>query len=477
MLIDIFERTLPYPNKCQLPFILYPPGMHRNQEGGDFLKRIDMDQPGGDTVLYIGIPFCRTRCKSCPYFISALSQADRQGQEDAYVDALVKDIRNWSRFPKWKTGLVRNIYIGGGTGSILRTENLKRVVETVFECFTVAGDYEMTLEGNANDFTDDKIAYLVQSQINRVSLGVQSFQPEMLEIIGSPHAARESIRAIHALQDAGFDNIQLDLLYNLPGHTMEIWRRDLEMLSALGIPHFTIYLYRIHKDSVQARLIDEGRLAPPADPESPMAKAMYGEAREVAESMGFHMYMVDHFCRPGFENMYNHWNWKVYVDTLAIGPGSYSYFDGYRLGTEGDVAKYIETVNRGDLLISAVSDQLSPRVERERYVIFALLYYEIEYAYYQSKFGTDFRLDFGPEIARLVRKGLVELDGERMRLTPFGLEWHTNVILEFFNPAFWGDEKSLSEPNWSLNGVMVEVGSKSRPYWLGEKHQMFFAEA
>lgn len=76
-----------------------------------------------------------------------------------------------------------------------------------------------------------------------------------------------------------------------------------------------------------------------------------------------------------------------------------------------------------------------------------------------------------------MRKGLIDVDGERMRLTPLGLEWHTNVILEFFNPAFWGDEKSLSEPNWSLNGVMVEVGSKPRPYWLGEKHQMFFVEA
>jgi oxygen-independent coproporphyrinogen III oxidase len=477
MLIDVLERTLPYPTKCHLPFILYPPGMHRNHEGSDFLARLNLDQQGGDTVLYIGIPFCRTRCKSCPYFISALPHSDQHGHEDAFVDALVKDIRNWARFPRWKTGLVRTIFIGGGTGSILRTENLKRVVDTVFECFTVADDYEMTLEGNARDFTDEKISYLVDSPINRVSLGVQSFQPEVLEIIGSPHAAEESIRAIRALQDQGFGNIQLDLLYNLPGHTMDIWRRDLEMLSEIGINHFTVYLYRIHKDSLQANLIRAGQVPQPADPESPMAKAMYRDSCEIAESMGFHMYMVDHFCKPGFENMYNHWNWKVYVDTLAIGPGSYSYFDGYRLGTEGDVAKYIETVNRGEFLISSVSDRLSPRVERERYIIFALLYYEIEYAYYESKFGTDFRRDFAPEIARLVRKGLVDIDEKRMWLTPLGLEWHLNVIMEFFNPAFWGDEASLKEPNWSLNGVMVEVGARPRSYWLGEKREVFFAPA
>ena len=202
------------------------------------------------------------------------------------------------------------------------------MVDAVFDCFIVADDYGMTLEGNAADFTEGKVDYLVRSQINRVSLGVQSFQPEVLEVIGSPHAAEESIRAIRALQDKGFENIQLDLLYNLPGHRMEIWRRDLETLSAIGIKHFTIYLYRIHKDSVQAKLIRTGQLPPPADPESPMAKAMYREAREIAESMGFHMYMVDHFCKPGFENMYNHWNWKVMwtrsrsvLDPTAISTG------------------------------------------------------------------------------------------------------------------------------------------------------------
>ena len=110
----------------------------------------------------------------------------------------MKDIRNWAGFPRWNSGLVRTIFIGGGTGSILRTENLKRVVDAVFDCFTVADDYEMTLEGNAADFNEEKIDYLVRSRINRVSLGVQSFHPEVLEIIGSPHAAEESIRAIRA---------------------------------------------------------------------------------------------------------------------------------------------------------------------------------------------------------------------------------------------------------------------------------------
>lgn len=464
----------PYPRKCYLPFILYPPGMHRNAEGSDFVeKHIDMHKDGDDFVLYIGIPFCRTRCKSCPYFVSLLPENDKQDREGAYVDALVKDIKKWASYRRWKTGLVRDIYIGGGTGSVLKTENLKRIVDTVFEEFRVAEDYKFTLEGNARDYGDEKIAYVASSKINRLSLGVQSFQPEILSIVGSPHAAEDSARVIRAFQARGFYDIQIDLMYNMPGHTQEVWRKDLRTLTELNIPHFTIYLYRIHRDTPQSKLILKGKVHTPEDPETPMVKAMYREALQAAEEMGFKMYMVDHFCKPGYENMYNHWNWKVYVDTLAIGPGSYSYFDGYRLGTESNVDKYIEYCDKGEFLVSTVTDEMSPRVQRERYIIFALLYFEIEYAFYTKKFGTSILEDFAEEIERLECKGLIERMSDRLRLTKLGLIWHTNVILEFFNPQFWSDTRSLDEPNWSLNGVMVEVGAHERSYWLGEKNITF----
>ncbi|CUU59341.1 oxygen-independent coproporphyrinogen-3 oxidase [Parafrankia irregularis] len=472
------ERTDPYPRKCYLPFILYPPGMHRTTGGKEWLEsHIDMHQDGGDFVLYIGVPFCRTRCKSCPYFASLLPENDSRGREERYVDALVRDLRHWASYRKFGTGRIRTIFIGGGTGSILRTSSLRRLVDTVHELFEVADDAEFTLEGNARDFDDEKIEYVAQSKINRLSLGVQSFQPEILGVIGSPHAAEDSARVIRAFQARGFRNIQLDLMYNMPGHTLDIWKRDLETLATLDVPHFTIYLYRIHRDTIQDKLISRGRLSAPKDPEGPMVKAMYREAVEIAEQMGYTMYMVDHFCKPGYENMYNHWNWKVYIDTLAVGPGSYSYFDGYRLGTETDVEKYIDAVESGDFLISTITDELSPRVERERYVVFALLYYEIEYSFYRDKFGTSFLEDFTDELARLERKGLVELTDDRMRLTQLGLIWHTNVILEFFNPSFWNDSDSLNEPNWSLNGVMVEVGAHSREYWLGDRGVTFFPAA
>lgn len=471
------QLKLPYPNKCYLPFILYPPSMHRNTEGSEFLKKyIDLDQQGEDFVMYVSVPFCRVRCKGCPYFVSILAEDDRNDREKQYVEALVKDIKHWSTFKRWKTGKLRSIYIGGGTGSILKTENLKLLVDTIFENYDVAIGYEFTLEGNARDFTDDKINYVANSQINRVSLGVQSFQPEILSVIGSPHAANDSIAVIKKLQTQGFHNIQMDLMYNMPEHTMDIWKRDLEILSELDIPHFTIYLYRIHTDTPQDLLIKKGKVSKPSSPETFMVKEMYRIAKKAAEDAGYTMYMVDHFCKSGYENMYNHWNFRIDVDTLGIGPGSYSFFGEYRMGTETDVKKYIEHINNGDFLISTISIKLSERIRRERYIVFALLYYRIDYNFYLNKFGTNFYEDFAEEVERLKNKGLIEIFDTHIELSQKGLEWHTNIILEFFNDKFWGDTHSLGQPHWSLNGIGVEVGAHQRSYWLGDKKQVWFED-
>ncbi|HJX83894.1 MAG TPA: coproporphyrinogen-III oxidase family protein [Candidatus Angelobacter sp.] len=462
------DQTPVYPKKCYLPFILYPPTMYRNSDGNDFAtNNVDLQAEGDDFVLYVGIPFCRVRCKACPYFIQTLHPSDPHNEEDKFVDALIKDIQHWASYPRWREGRLRAVYLGGGTASILKTANLARVVDTIDRNLRLTSDYSFTLEGNARDFDEGKLDYVASSRINRVSLGVQSFDRGILKIVGSPHAAEQSELVIRALQARRLHNIQMDLMYNMPGHSLDIWRADLKKLAELDIPHFTIYLYRVHEDTPQHMLIRQGKVQPVEDPESLTVKAMRQEAISIAGKLNYHMTMVDHFSRPGFENMYNYWSWKIYTDALAIGPGAYSYFDGYRLGTDKDVAKYIESVNRGEFAVSTVTPKMSTRVQQERYVIFTLLYYCVEYKAYRQKFGTEFRSDFAAIIERLGKKQLVRLTDERMELTELGKEWHTNILLEFFAPEYWDDVSALSEPNWSMNVPMVQVSASSRSEWLG----------
>lgn len=462
------DPSAPYPHKCYLPFILYPPAMRRNDKGHRFvIEDLAMDEEGGDFVLYLGVPYCRVRCKACPYFIDVLPKSDPNGEEDRYVDALLKDLAHWASYRKWKTGRLRAIYLGGGTGSLLKTANLRRIVDAVFELFNVPEGYCFTLEGNARDFDDEKIDYVARSKISRVSLGVQSFQPEVLRIVGSPHAAEESIAVTRALQRSGFFNIQMDLMFNMPEHTLDVWERDLATMIGLDIPHFTVYLYRIHPDTPQAKLIRAGKVAPALHPDLPAVQDMRRGLRERASAHGYREYMVDHFSKPGFENKYNVWSWQIYTDALAVGPGAYSYFNGYRLGTNKNVDDYVAHVDRGEFLISAIGDRMTDRVERERYVIFTLLFFTVNFSAYRERFGAAFLDDFRPTVDRLLRKRLVTVDQKEMRLTELGIEWQSNVILEFFNPSFWADEGALNEPNWSMNVPMVELSAQSQSYWLG----------
>jgi len=459
----------PYPEKCRLPFILYPPAMWENSLGSQFASSyLQLDRSAGDYVVYLSIPFCRVRCKACPYFVQILSEIDSADYETHYVDALIKDIQRWGSYPRWRDGSLKAIYIGGGTGSILKTHNLKRLVDALFESFPISSRYSLTLEGNARDFTPDKIDYVVNSPINRVSLGVQSFDEKVLKIVGSPHAAEASLITIKSLQERGFNNIQMDMMYNMPGHTLDVWKKDLHILESLNIKHFTIYLYRIHEGTPQDNLIKKGEVPPVLDPDSEYVVSMYREAFNYAERLGYKMYMFDHFAQEGYDNPYNLYTFKEARDALGIGAGAYSFINSYRTGSEKNVDKYIEMVNRGEHLITSVSNQMSPRVRQERYVIFAFQYFEVEFSAYRQQFGSELIDDFGDIIDRLVRKGLVAIQSDRIVMTKLGKEWRMNVLLEFVNPDFWGDVGAIKQPNWAMNVPMVDLVANKRERWLGD---------
>ena len=470
----------PYPTKYTNPFILYPPALWTNMIGSSFAEQhLGLHEQGGDFVLYVSIPFCRVRCHSCPYFVELLSTKDVNNKEDRYVDALVADIRRWGSYRRFSTGTLRSIYLGGGTGTILTTQNLRRVVEAIYESFPVAQGCSLTLEGNARDYTEDKLDYVANSEITRVSLGVQSFNAEMLRVIGSPHAADASIEVIKQLRRRGMENIQMDMMYNLPGHNQAIWRSDLVQMKELGVKHFTIYLYRIHEDTPQANFIATGKFPKPADKESSFVRSLYSDATQAAREVGYEMYMFDHFAQPGYANDYNEWTFKrsALVEVLGVGPGAYGFINRHRIGVKKDVKEYMETCESGHHMITSVSEQLSPRILRERFIINVLQYFAVDLALYRREFGSEFVEDFAAPVARLVRKELVTLSDDRMEMTALGREWHMNVMLEFANDKFWNDARSYDHPHWAMNTPMVDLFAGHREAWLGDVTDEPHAEA
>ncbi|GAA1639127.1 radical SAM family heme chaperone HemW [Nonomuraea maheshkhaliensis] len=406
------------------------PALDQNTSGHRVVaEEFAVDEMGGDFLVYISIPFCRVRCRACPYFVNLLSPRDPRGMESAYVSALVADLERWASYRRWRTGRVRAVYIGGGTGSILGTEHLRTIMSAIETNFSLADDCEITLEGNASDFTPDKSRYVADSGISRVSLGVQSFDPDTLRTIGSPHAANQSISALHELKRHGFDNVQFDMMYNLPGQRREVWQRDLEQLGELDVRHFTIYEYRVHEGTPQQRLIKRGKVPQMLGTSAPAVQRMYEDVVEAAEQAGFEMYMFDYFAKPGYENRYNHWTHRrPDVEVLGIGPGAYGLINHRRFATAKNTDAYIDAVRRGEHLVTFVSPQMTARQRRERYLFNALHYYSVDFRVYEDAFGTVLLDDFRDEMAELAADGLIEVGPDAVHLTGPGRTWHRRLI-------------------------------------------------
>ncbi|MFJ4209034.1 coproporphyrinogen-III oxidase family protein [Paenarthrobacter sp. NPDC089675] len=457
----------PYPQKYTNPFVLYPPTLWENQVGTDLAENhLGFTNVGGDYVLYVSVPFCRIRCHSCPYFIELLSIHDTRDKEQRYTDALVTDLERWAQEPRWKSGSLRAVYIGGGTGSVLKTANLRRITDTIAKNFPLAADCEITLEGNARDYDDEKLDFVVASPITRISLGVQSFDPEVLKVIGSPHGAAQSADVIGRLQQRGFDNVQLDMMYNMPGHTRKVWKEDLSKLKDLNVNHLTTYLYRIHEGTPQKKFILDGRVPPPVDKESAYVKSMYMDLVESAADAGFNMYMFDHFATVGSESVYNKWNFGNASDVLGVGPGAYGFSNGTRFGSAKDVAGYISSVERGEYYITAASDRLDERGVKEHYVLNTLHYLGVDLDAYSARFGSSFVEDFAAETDKLLNRGLATLSEKRLDLTELGQDFHMNVALEFTNDKYWGNSAAARTPHWSMNSPMVDLFSGDKSTWL-----------
>ncbi len=471
MLLTEGTQAQPYPKKSYLPFIFYPTTMWQNPFGSSFVdQHLHLNEAcqNLDYAIYISIPFCRVRCSGCPYFVSLLTPKDTKNIENQYIDALVKDIKKWESYKCFREGRLRSIYIGGGTGSILTVKNLRRVLDALVSSFPINEYCEITLEGNSRDYDQEKLDFVAESPINRISLGVQSFNQEILKIVGSPHAAESSEIIIKEFQKRGLKNIQMDLMFNMPGHTMDVWKSDLKKLKELNIKHFTVYLYRIHEGTPQYKNIVEGKVPDIHDRESPMVKAMYGEALDMAENMGFNMYMFDHFCEHGYQSQYNDWGFGDACDTLGIGAGAYSLLGDYRIGSSKDVEGYVSTVNSANFKVDTISEKMCLQNHKERYCIFSFQYLKLYFDKYKMKFGSNFQEDFEKVLKKLERKGLITVHSNHIEMTPLGKDWRLNVLLEFANPEYWGKKDARKQPNWSMNVSMVDILADERKDWLGE---------
>jgi len=284
--------------------------------------------------IYVHIPFCKKRCLYCDFYSTTLL-----GRQEEYVAALCKEIE----LRKDEAGEpIRTIYIGGGTPSTLSLES----VTAINHYLTPSCIAEYTFEINPGDATKEYLQGLRKMGVNRLSMGVQSFQDTLLRFIGRRHNAQQAIEAVRKAQEAGFENISIDLMYALPGQTMAQWKADIETALGLGVQHISSYGLMYEEGTALTKMRDKGEIEA-IDEET--ENAMYDYLCERLREAGFVHYEVSNFALPGYEAKHNssYWNGTPYI---GIGAGAHSYIGNVRSWNPNDLEAYITGMNQGTLV-------------------------------------------------------------------------------------------------------------------------------
>lgn len=293
--------------------------------------------------IYIHIPFCKSRCRYCDFF--STTQLEKR---EAYVQAVIQEWQ--SHQPKWSQQEIRTIYLGGGTPSLIPIESLRLLLHSILSSIDTTSIQEITLEANPGDITPQSIQAWRAMGINRLSMGVQSFNDSLLQLVGRRHSAEQAIQAVQTAQAEGITNLSIDLMYALPGQTIADWQADIDQALALQVPHISSYGLIYEEGTPLTQWLEQGKITA-IDEDNEMQ--MYDYLVEQLTQHGYEHYEVSNFALPGQYSQHNssYWNDTHY---LGLGAGAHSYDGTMRWWNIDNLDQYIA---------QAMSHQLTPEHE------------------------------------------------------------------------------------------------------------------
>ena len=295
--------------------------------------------------LYVHIPFCKKRCLYCDFFSTTLLERRKE-----YVEAVLKEIAE----RKNEVDEIRTIYLGGGTPSTLDAANIRRILEAV----GTDKAEEITMELNPGDATQEYLQAIRKAGINRLSIGIQSFQDDLLQLIGRRHNAAQAIEAVKMAQEAGFNNISIDLMYALPTQSMSQWKADIETALELKIQHISCYGLMYEEGTALTKRVEAGELTAIDEDEE---NAMYDYMCKRLKEAGFVHYEVSNFAIPGYEAKHNsrYWDGTPYV---GIGAGAHSYVGNIRSWNKDDLEAYLSGKAQREQEVLSETDIYNERI-------------------------------------------------------------------------------------------------------------------
>lgn len=372
--------------------------------------------------LYIHIPFCRKACVYCDFHFS--TSLKMKGE---MVEAICREIGARKDFFEKKTEL-ESIYFGGGTPSVLSIEEISAVFAEISRHFPIAPHAEITLEANPDDLSGDYLAALSQSPINRLSIGIQSFDEGALRWMNRSHDARQAIEAVETARKRGFENLTGDLILGIPGQSQEAWEANLGQFVRWRLPHLSVYALSVEEKTALAYQVKTGKtkLAP-----DQLYERQFLQTHQVLTEAGYEHYELSNYALPGFRSRHNssYWNFEPY---LGIGPSAHSFDGKERSWNISNNAIYLKKIRAG-LSPLAEKESLSTEDRYHEYLMTQLRKKEgISLTYIKEHFYPDWEKDFEIELAKWLGSGHLIKNKGFIRCTPGGWMVSDDIISDFF---------------------------------------------
>lgn len=378
--------------------------------------------------IYVHIPFCKQKCNYCDF----ISYCDKNDLVEKYIEALKQEIKNnIEDVSKYE---ISTIYIGGGTPSYIESKYIGEILETIKQKYSISKNAEITIEVNPGTATKEKLKNYVEAGINRVSLGLQSCNNNLLKMIGRIHTYEEFLNTYKLAREVGFKNINVDLMIGLPNQTLDDVKKSLEEIIKLKPEHISVYSLIVEEGTPIEKKIEKGELKLP---DEELERKEYWEVKSTLESSGYKHYEISNFAKEGYESKHNVncWEQKEY---LGFGVAAHSYINRTRYSNTENIEKYInqevrsEKCKVGSEGLYTVHEVQNEEDQKKEYMLLGLRKIDgVKISSFKNKFGCNPIMEFKNELNKLVQEKLIEIDLDQIKLTPKGIDL-ANIVWEEF---------------------------------------------
>ncbi|MDF2948634.1 MAG: hemN [Sedimentibacter sp.] len=372
--------------------------------------------------IYIHIPFCKQKCNYCDFY--SIKWDDES--ENKYIEAVISEINSY-KDKLCGNYIVDTLFFGGGTPTIIKPENLGKIVDSLRGVIEIDKCSEISMEANPNTLTSENLRKYKNIGINRLSIGIQSLNDEILKKIGRIHNSTEALEAIDRAKNIGFENINADIMFNIPGQTGYDIDEAVTKIIEKGVKHISFYSLKLEKGTPMYSLEKNKKIIMP---DEEIEREMYYAGRNVMEKNNLFQYEISNFAVKGFECRHNlkYWNQDEYI---GLGPSAHSFMDNIRYSNPSDLKFYCDNINTSKFE-RIIHEQLEKNDLMFEYIMLRLRLTEgLSINEFNNKFSQDFKEVYKMQINFLVKNDLLEINSDFIRLTNKGMDISNYVIEEF----------------------------------------------